>query len=35
MYCETKFEKLKTYFSLEEDIKPTPKQIILTVLKNI
>lgn len=35
MYCETDFSKLEVYFSLAEDIKPTPKQIILTVLKNI
>lgn len=35
MYYETDFSKLATYFSLTEDIKPTPKQIILTVLNNI
>lgn len=35
MYCENEFSKIKTYFSLLEDKKPTPKQIILTVLKNI
>ncbi len=35
MYCESEFSKLQTYFSLVEDKKPTPKQIILTVLKNI
>lgn len=35
MYCETEFSKLKMYFSLFEDIKPTPKQVILTILKNI
>ncbi len=35
MYCENEFSKIETYFSLVEDKKPTPKQIILTVLKNI
>lgn len=35
VYCETVFSKLKMYFSLVEDIKPTPKQVILTLLKNI
>ena len=35
MYCETDFSVIQKYFSLIDDIKPTPKQIILTVLKNI
>lgn len=35
MYFENDFSKLKTYFSLVEDVKPTPKQIVLTVLKKI
>ncbi len=35
MYFESDFSKLKTYFSLAEDIKPTPKQIILTILENV
>lgn len=35
MYYEADFSKLETYFSLAEDIKPTPKQVILTVLNNV
>ena len=35
MYCETKFEDIKSYFSLVEDMKPTPKQTILTIFRNL
>lgn len=35
MYYETDFLKLEKYFSLPKDIKPTPKQVILTILKNL
>ena len=35
MYCETEFSKLKKIFSLSTDIRPTPKQIILTLSKII
>ena len=35
MYCETDFSIIQKYFSLIDDIKPTPKQIILTVLKKV
>lgn len=35
MYFESDFSKLKIYFSLVEDIRPTPKQIILTILENV
>lgn len=35
MYCETDFSIIKDFFSLMEDSKPTPKQIIFTILKNV
>lgn len=35
VYCETEFPKLKKFFSLSSDIKPTPKQVILTLSRLI
>ena len=35
MYYETEYSNLKSYFSLNNNEKPTPKQVILTILKNI
>ena len=34
MYYESDFSKLKEFFSLSEEIRPTPKQVIFTILKN-
>ncbi len=35
MYAETPFEILQNYFSYNVDTKPTPKIIIITILKKI
>lgn len=35
MYYETEYSNLKSYFSLNNNEKPTPKQVILTILKNV
>lgn len=34
MYYESDFSKIKQFFSLTEEIRPTPKQVIFTILKN-
>jgi len=35
MFIETQWEKIRKYFLLQEEKKPTPKQIINTIIMRI